>query len=162
MKYRGAVRMTWKARRGAGAWPAWEEQSPGGALFPARMVSSRLASAIGRRGEEAGMVFGCGTGRDEDGAEREAACEILAVRPMSYPGPWAGQDSTVVARVVLASEIRYGPNSFGLGRELAQRLSPVEWTYAPESVARLEVTRVEIDAPNAGREAIFPPRADVI
>ncbi|MFE7963427.1 hypothetical protein ACFU0X_10290 [Streptomyces cellulosae] len=165
---RQSVWVRWSATRPVSAvWPAWEEPAGVGeerlaVVCPARPVVAQVAGAVTSRLAAAGEVFGCGLSLDVDGRVQEAACEVLAVRVAVCPRPGAGERSAVEARVELDGEVLYGPNSFALGRELAQRLGPAVWPLGGGQVAELRVERVEVDAPNAGRVPIYPARGSLI
>lgn len=144
--------MVWSARRaGAAPWPV-----------PAVMRTASLAGAVQARGAVAGWAFGCGWALDAEGWEREAACEVIGLHLVRLPNPAGGLVGEVHGVVEVESEVRYGPNSYALGRELAGRLSPVEWEYAPGAVAVLEVARVQVSAAMHGPVGIWPERAGVL
>jgi hypothetical protein len=162
MKVRQSVWVTWSARRrSSAAWPAWVADGvleDGAPRFRAEShVVAQVATAISGRMAVTGAVFGCGVMLDVEGLEQEAACEVVSLGLLGVPG--TQEDSgEVTARIELDAEVEYGPNSFELGRELAHRLGPAEWTYAAGAVAELHVDRVEVDAGEAGRVAIYPAR----
>ncbi|MGW7504383.1 hypothetical protein ACWGIR_23020 [Streptomyces albidoflavus] len=161
---RQTVWVTWSARRLGGArWPAWSvvagrfdgEGQP--TVRPARSVVAQLAGAVVERLAQEGAVFGCGVWLDADGLEQEAACEVMAVRVGSCPSPECGERAEVRALVELEGEVRYGPNSFELGRRLAALLGGARWQIEGGD-AELVVERVEVEASTEGLVAIYPAR----
>lgn len=164
--HRGAVRVTWQALRGRALWPGWQEPDDAdGAVAPEVAASGRIWAAVLERGHDVGLSFGCGTFRDGDGEDREAACHVTGMEVLSCPNQEDGDSGEIVALVGIESEAKHGPNSFELGRELKWRLTGANWQYASGGVAAMHVVRVEAYAEEAGAARwlpIHPPRRGLL